>query len=275
MEISESIKNRKGPRKVEDVGGEVLTLLNSGALETVNLTEWLAIDHVTLIESISSEQGIGKAEQEQITSELKLQKKPTSMSSTKVAGAALYRLFYAGSEFESLFQRLSNHTSDTVRGYAAYLIGLDQSLSIEDKLIKARPLVADHHFGVREVIWFAIRPAIDESLDSAIAFLSKWAEDKDENVRRFTTEATRPRGVWCKQIQALVQNPELALPILEKLKSDPAKYVQDSVGNWLNDASKSQPDFVIDLCERWQGESPTAETAKIIKKARRTLDKKK
>ncbi|MDW3192422.1 MAG: DNA alkylation repair protein [Cytophagales bacterium] len=275
MEINESIKNRKGPRKVEDVSAEVLTLLNGGMLETVNLTEWLAIDHIALIEGISSELGIGKAEQGQITSELKLQKKPTSMSSTKVVGATLYRLFHAEPTFEALFQGLSNHTSDTVRGYAAYLIGLDESLSIEAKLLKAKPLVADHHFGVREVIWFAIRPAIDESLNTAIDFLSLWTEDKDENVRRFTTEATRPRGVWCKQIQALVQNPELALPILEKLKSDKTKYVQDSVGNWLNDASKSQPDFVIDLCERWQQESPTAETNKIIKKARRTIDKKK
>ncbi len=274
MEIEDSIKNRKGPRKVEDVTGEVLTLLNTGSLETVNLTEWLAIDHVILVESISVELGIGKAEMEQIVAEIKLQKKPTSMSSTRVVGAAFYRLFRDDPSFDNLFQQLSLHVSDTVRGYAAYLIGLDQSLSVEDKLVKANGLVSDHHFGVREVIWFAIRPSIEAELEKAILFLSEWAEDENEYVRRFTTESTRPRGVWCKYIQALVENPELALPILEKLKSDPAKYVQDSVGNWLNDASKSRPDFVIDLCEKWRQESPTPETAKIIKKARRTLDKK-
>ena len=62
------------------------------------------------------------------------------------------------------------------------------------------------------------------------------------------------------------QNPELGLTILEPLKSDKAKYVQDSVGNWLNDASKTQPDFVKNLCEKWKKESPTKETAYIIKK---------
>jgi len=124
------------------------------------------------------------------------------------------------------------------------------------------------------VVWLALRPEIDQHLAESIAFLSAWTTDKDENVRRFTTEATRPRGVWCKHIDALKEQPELALPILEPLKADPAKYVQDSVGNWLNDASKTRPDFVEQICDKWQAESPTKETAKIIKKARRTIDKK-
>lgn len=67
--------------------------------------------------------------------------------------------------------------------------------------------------------------------------------------------------------------PELALPILEPLKADEAKYVQNSIGNWLNDASKTQPKFVIELCRRWEVESDTKETNYIIKKALRTLNK--
>jgi 3-methyladenine DNA glycosylase AlkC len=58
------------------------------------------------------------------------------------------------------------------------------------------------------------------------------------------------------------------------LKSDKAKYVRDSVGNWLNDAGKTRPDFVVQLCKRWENESDTKETKYITKKALRTLSMK-
>ena len=151
------------------------------------------------------------------------------------------------------------------------MVALHTEIPLEDKLHKLKPLVADSHFGVREIIWMALRPEMSEHLDFSIAFLSHWAESEDENIRRFSTEALRPRGVWCAHIEALKEKPEVYLPILDKLKSDKAKYVQDSVGNWLNDASKTRPDFVTALCERWENESPTKETKYIVKKALRTL----
>jgi 3-methyladenine DNA glycosylase AlkC len=45
------------------------------------------------------------------------------------------------------------------------------------------------------------------------------------------------------------------------------------VGNWLNDASKTDADFVQKICTLWAKESPTKETAYIVKKALRTLEK--
>jgi 3-methyladenine DNA glycosylase AlkC len=65
----------------------------------------------------------------------------------------------------------------------------------------------------------------------------------------------------------------MGLPIIEPLKSDEEKYVQDSVGNWLNDASKSKGDWVIKLCKKWNEVSPTKETKRITNRGLRTLKK--
>lgn len=80
----------------------------------------------------------------------------------------------------------------------------------------------------------AVRTDTAAHLTESLSVLSAWAKHENENIRRFTSESTRLRGVCCAPIEALKQHPELALEILEPLKSDPAKYVQDSVGNWLN-----------------------------------------
>ncbi len=72
---------------------------------------------------------------------------------------------------------------------------------------------------------------------------------------------------------ALKDDPSPGLAVLEPLRSDPSLYVRNSVGNWLNDASKSRPDWVEALCARWRKESPTNETTYIIRRALRTLRK--
>lgn len=271
--INEKLLNRKGARKILDVPFEVLELLNKGKIETVNLTEWLAIDHIALIRSTFPEIGVSEKNINIIAEKITDQKKPSAMSTIKLIGASLHEVYSGKSDYYSLFKDLSNHVSDSMRCYAPYLISLNKNFNIEEKLNQSMLLVADRHFGVREVVWMALRPEIERDLNTAITFLISWAENEDENLRRFTTESTRPRGVWCKHIEVLKENPELALPVLEKLKSDPSKYVQDSVGNWLNDASKTRPDFVIELCEKWQIESSANETKKIVKKARRSIEK--
>lgn len=273
--MTKEIENRKGARKAQDIPQHVLELLNKGEIQTVNLTEWLAIDHLQLIQNVFPGLGATPANITTICDAIQTQKKPSTMNTTKLVGSLLHRLYDDPEQRALLFQQLSSHPSDSIRCYAPYLIALDEKLSIEHKLAASQPLVADNHFGVREVIWMALRPSIEQHLQQAIALLTTWAENDDENIRRFTTESTRPRGVWCKHIEILTEQPELALPILEKLRADPSKYVQDSVGNWLNDASKSREEFVADLCDQWQKESASKETEKIIKRAMRTIDKKK
>ena len=271
--IATEILQRKGARKAQEIPKEVQELLNKGVIETVNLTEWLAVNQSQLIENQFPQMDLNQLIQPSIQ-KIKNQKKPTAMSTTKVVGEVLANHCQDQNSHQLIIGTLLKQTSDVLRSYASYIVALHPVWTIREKLEQSRSIVADTHFGVREIVWMALRPEIEKELIHAVDILADWTPNDDENIRRFTTEVSRPRGVWCKHIDQLKEEPEIALPILEPLKSDPAKYVQDSVSNWLNDASKSRPDFVVDLCSRWLQESPTKETEKIVKRARRTLDKK-
>ena len=254
MNIQE-ILARKGAQKVTEIPHDVLALLNAGTIPTVNLTEWLAVDHSQLVKRVFPSMGIDAPMISQVVEEINRQKKPSTMNVIKVVGSFLHEKYANTPQYTTLFQQLSMHLSDSVRCYACYFVASNPAIPLVDKLNLLKPLVADNHFGVREVVWMALRPEMSDN----------------PNIRRFSCEALRPRGVWCMHIEALKETPEIYLPVLEKLRADPSRYVQDSVGNWLNDASKSRPHFVAAVCERWEKESPVKETQYIIKKASRSI----
>lgn len=271
--IPEAIIQRKGATKEANIPIEVQQLLCAGAIESVNLTEWLAVDHVMLLEHVLPEIDL-EGHLPKLLMEIKETDSRRGMKAIRLIGQRLYD--YCENENVPVveteqFHRVANHRSDSVRCWAAYMASGDAQLAVDEVLSRIRRFAADTHFGVREIAWMAVRSHIDTNLPEAIAILTAWAADDDANVRRFATEATRPRGVWTKHIEALKQSPWLALPLLEPLKSDSAKYVQDSVGNWLNDASKTNLEWVQELCDRWSAESNTKATARIVSKSLRTL----
>ena len=75
-------------------------------------------------------------------------------------------------------------------------------------------------------------------------------------------------------LNELKKDPSLAFGIFEDLYNDPSRYVQNSVANWLNDASKSKPDWVIGVCEDFLEKSTSSETKYICKRAQRSINKK-
>ena len=262
---------RKGARSIKEIPQDILEQLNHGEIETANLVEWLAVDQQLLLEHLLKQTGRIRY-LEYIVKSITQLKKQTVNTINEAIGTGLFEQAIKNRDDDFLII-LSSHKSDLVRCWATYTIGKNQDLSIEETLNQIQIFAADKHFGVREIGWMAVRKKITANLEKSISILSTWTTNNDENIRRFTTEATRPRGVWCEHIEALKQDPELALSILEPLRSDPARYVQDSAGNWLNDASKTQPGFVTSLCRRWEKESPTKATQYIVKKALRTINK--
>jgi 3-methyladenine DNA glycosylase AlkC len=251
---------RKGAARIADIPPDILAYLNAGRIAAVTLVENLATDFGLLLTNTLPELADASRTID-----------PKDGVTKRMAAVAAVITHRYGAE---KLPMLAAHPSDLVRGWAAYVVVALPNRALPDRLADMRPFADDPHFGVREWAWIAMRPHLAADLDHALHLLAGWAADPSERIRRFSCEAIRPRGVWCAHIPLLKDHPEHAFALLEKLRADPARYVQDSVGNWLNDAAKDQPAKVRDLCARWSRESPVPSTIYICKRALRSLDSK-
>lgn len=260
---------RKGAKNMASIPADILAQLNEGTLETANLVEWLAVDQWLLLQHVLTAAGHGSA-----YAPLKAQWQAaagTSVNSRmRTIGQALLQVPPAKA-LPKWLATLSRHPADVVRSWACYAYAALPGSSLPQQLQHLQPLAADAHFGVRETAWMALRPQLAVQLDEGIALLAPWVQHPHDAIRRFASEVTRPRGVWCAHIEVLKQEPQRALRLLQPLHADPSRYVQNSVANWLNDAAKTQPAWVQALCRTWAAQSSSAHTAYIIKRAQRSL----
>lgn len=248
------------PRKARNIAPEVVAALSRGERETRDLVEGFTVDFAMLVRAALPE--LPQAAVDEVRAGAALSYTKRMHLTARVCVDALG---------PSAFDALSIHPSDTVRGWACYAAGLIPDLQLDARLAMVRPLAAHTHFGVREWAWLGVRSCIIAEPLEALRVLGPWTSETDENLRRYASEATRPRGVWAAHIDAFKVSPEPALPLLEALRADPSRYVQDSVGNWLNDAGKSRPDWVRALCGRWRSESPCPATAYIARRGLRNI----
>ncbi len=251
---------RKGATRTADIPVDVLLALSRGDMPSATLTEGLALDQSMLVRTAFPDVSASTTAAVEAACQLGILKRMSG-----VAAALLADLGPAG------ITRSQTHGSDTVRGWACFMIGAQPGIDLPTRLQAIRPLADDPHFGVREWAWMAIRPHLAQDLDTALVQLTPWTTLASERLRRFASEALRPRGVWCAHITALRQQPARALPILSPLRADASPYVQDSVANWLNDAAKDQPDWVRNLCAEWLQGQPVPATRRICQRALRSL----
>ncbi|MEZ6141043.1 MAG: DNA alkylation repair protein [Zavarzinella sp.] len=241
------------------VSPEIVQQLNLGTRAPANLMEGLVVDFATLMKNACPR--VSESQLLRFTAD-----SPTITRRMAIGGQIVREIY--GTDLEELLL----HPSDTVRGWVAFAWQLEESWDLAARINRFRPLAIDEHFGVREWAWMALRPHLVADLDSAIQLLNPWVVDESPFARRFAVEATRPRGVWCSHITELKTHPERALTLLEPLQTEPEKYVQDSVANWLNDASKTQPQWVQQICQRWLKAHPAEKsTARICQRATRSI----
>ena len=251
---------------------DVLALLNAGKIESVNLCEWLVIDQLALAEIVFTRLG-WKRNLPALKDHFSKESPGTAPKKIACIGKFLTGIFPDRTQAEAASALLLKEVSDSARAWGGYLIGLHPTLSLTEKFELIRPYAADTNMAVPEIAWLAMREAFIANLSSTLSILRPFTIDPDDRIRRFASELTRPRGVWCRHVTALKEDPAPGITLLEPLKSDPSNYVRLSVGNWLNDASKSAPKLVTETCARWQKESPTKETDHIVRRALRTLAK--
>lgn len=119
---------------------------------------------------------------------------------------------------------------------------------------------------------FAIRPFIQQHTELTYATLLQWCKHPSEHVRRLASEGTRPRLPWGMRLPQFIHNPEPLRTILQTLKADESLYVRRSVANNLNDISKDNPEWMIDLCRNWLADTHE-HTDWIVKHGLRSLVK--
>jgi 3-methyladenine DNA glycosylase AlkC len=260
---------RKGAARIALIPPEVLAALNAGRIPTVNLNEFLALDLRLLTRQVAQDIGLDP-EAERLQDTLAMLPAFAPMKRHLHVARALYGLAEVRTDRDQVAHALATHASDVARSWAAQWIAFAR-LPLADKLASVSRFAADPHFGVREMAWMSVRDEIAADIDAAVRLLQAWVTHPDPNVRRFASEATRPRGVWCAQIETLKGEPWRGLCLLEPLRADDSRYVQNSVANWLNDAAKTQPDWVQEVCARWSRGRVAPATQYIVRRARRSI----
>ena len=244
---------RRGARTIAEVPREIIALLETGLEESANHIEQMALSMPTLLRSVLSE--IGTAQQAGRGGFL-----------TRMRAAARLAYEHLG---DDLFQAALGWPSDTARGWAAFAVTLKADLTLNERVHLAIPFADDPHFAVREWAWLGLRPAVVAAPLEAIAVLTPLATSSSARLRRFASEATRPRGVWSSHIPLLKTEPWHGRALLDVLAKDSERYVQDSVANWVNDAAKGAPGWAKTVCHEWRRRGVVSE--RVVVRASRSL----
>ena len=99
---------------------------------------------------------------------------------------------------------------------------------------------------------FALRPFLNRWPEETLSDLTGWLDHPHYHVRRLVSESTRPKLPWGKKIGLKPSDP---IPFLDRLHSDPTRFVTRSVANHLNDISKTDSLLTVETLEKWHSEA--------------------
>ena len=130
---------------------------------------------------------------------------------------------------------------------AVYIIGLignKKALNFLKNTVSKNPLWQVQEFLAMAFDLYCKKNGYENSLE----IINEWLNNKNSNIRRAVTEGLR---IWTKK-PYFEDNPQMAINILSKFKTDESEYVRKSVGNALKDISKIYPELVKKEIGKWK-----------------------
>ncbi|MDR0348394.1 MAG: DNA alkylation repair protein [Tannerella sp.] len=164
------------------------------------------------------------------------------------------------------FSRIDDTKFGLILEYGAVLDNYVEQYGLDDYETSVKAIEKITRFTSCE---FSVHPFIVKYPDQMMKQMLVWSKHEHWGVRRLASEGCRPRLPWAIALPDLKKDPTPIIPILENLKNDPSRFVRLSVANNLNDIAKDNPETVINLAKKWQGESENVDW--IIKHGCRTL----
>jgi 3-methyladenine DNA glycosylase AlkC len=128
--------------------------------------------------------------------------------------------------------------------YIVGLIGNKKALNFLKNTVSKNPLWQVQEFMAMAFDIYCKKNGYEKSLET----INEWLDNKNPNIRRAVTEGLR---IWTKR-PYFEDNPQEAIDILSKLKTDESEYVRKSVGNALKDISKAYPELVKKEICKWK-----------------------
>lgn len=130
-----------------------------------------------------------------------------------------------------------------------------------------------HGFTQRHTGEYAVRPVLMNDPEGTMRVLLDWSADDSVHVRRLASEGMRIALPWAPRTFAALSQPDLYRQILTRLKDDPSRFVQKSVGNNLNDLYRLAPQEAQVLVDLWQ-QQPLSKAAQwVLRHGQRSLRK--
>jgi 3-methyladenine DNA glycosylase AlkC len=127
---------------------------------------------------------------------------------------------------------------------------------------------ANYELTKRYTAEFSVRPYIVAHRENSLELLEQWTRDSNPHVRRLASEGSRSRLPWAMRLKEIDANPQLTLPLLERLKDDPDLYVRRSVANHLGDIGKANLPVLLETCQHWLKETKKMKDSEQAKRRR-------